>query len=351
MVSSIRRLLGIAAFSALALTPAAAQERYNVGGEHVAIYNLAGEVSVTAATGSAVTVEVRRGGRDASDLRVDVGDVGGTQALRVLYPSDRIVYAREGGRQTTQLRVRPDGTWGGGDGWMGRGDRVQVSTRGSGMEAHADLAIGVPRGQRVDIHLALGRITAENVDGRIELDTHSGSVSARNMSGFLSVDTGSGSVDVAGMRGDLEIDTGSGGVRVSDVNGREIGIDTGSGGVQANGLVASRIEIDTGSGGIDLLGSSAREVSLDTGSGSVRAELSGDIDNLEVDTGSGGVTLRLPESLGATLAIETGSGGIEVDFPVSITRRSRDELRGQIGDGSGRIVVDTGSGSVRIGRL
>ena len=351
MQSPTRLALGALALSALAFSPAAGQERYDVGGDHVAIFNLAGEITLTGTSGGAVTVAVRRGGADAEQLRVDVGDVGGVQALRVIYPSDRVVYDRGGWGGNTEVRVREDGTWDDREQWRGRGDRVRVSSRGSGLDAHADLSIGVPRGQRVEIFLAVGRISAENVDGRVLLDTHAGGVVARSMSGFLSVDTGSGSVEVLGMQGDLEVDTGSGSVRVADVSGSEIGVDTGSGGVEATGLTASRIEIDTGSGGIDLLRSAARDVRLDTGSGSVEAELSGEVENVEVDTGSGSVTLRLPESLSATVAIETGSGGIEVDFPIAITRRSRDELRGQIGDGAGRIVVDTGSGSIRLLRL
>lgn len=348
-------LMGVTAIAAsvLAVSGAAAQERFNVGGDHVAVYNLAGEVTVVGTAGGDVTVEVRRAGADASQLRVEVGEIGGgVEALRVIYPADRIVYDDgPGWGGSSELRVRPDGTWGGGEGWRNSGDRVRVSGRGSGLEAHADLRIGVPRGQRVDIYLAVGRITAENVEGRILLDTHSGGIIARSMRGFLRADTGSGDVEVAGMEGDLEVDTGSGGVRVSDVRGQEISIDTGSGGVDASALAAASIEIDTGSGSIDLLRSAARSVRLDTGSGSVEAELSGQIDDLAVDTGSGSVTLRLPASLDATLAIETGSGGIDVDFPISITRRARDELRGQIGEGRGRIVIDTGSGSVSLRRM
>lgn len=352
MVNPMRLVAGTAMLSALTLSPAAAQERYNVGGDHVAIYNLAGEVDVGAAAGREVTVQVTRGGADAEGLRVEVGDIGGgVQALRVIYPSDRVVYDPSGWNGQTEMRVRADGTWGGDSGMRGRGERVRISSRGTGMQAHADLRIGVPRGQRVDIYIGAGRISAENVDGRVRLDTQTGEVVARGMSGWLSIDTGSGSVEVAGMQGELDVDTGSGSVRVSDVRGERLLVDTGSGGVDATGVTASRIEIDTGSGGIDLLRSSAREVRLDTGSGSVDAELSGQIDDLEVDTGSGGVTLRLPESLDATLALETGSGGIDVEFPISVTRRARDELRGQIGSGRGRIVVDTGSGSIRLRRM
>lgn len=348
-MSGLMRLMAVTSALALA-TPAVAQERYAVGGDDVAIYNLAGEVTVTGGQGSDVAVEVTRGGRDAQRLDVQIGEIDGRQTLRVLYPSDRIVYNPGRGGGNTTVTVRPDGTWGGDGigGWFGRSDRVRITSRGGGLDAHADLRVTVPEGRRIAIHLAVGRITAANVNGRVVLDTHSGGVEAQDMTGYLNIDTGSGSVAVQGMDGDLLIDTGSGGVRASDVTGQEIGIDTGSGGVEADGLAARRIDIDTGSGTITMRRSSARDIRLDTGSGSVRADLTTEIDRLVVDTGSGSVTVRLPADLSARLAIETGSGGIETDFPVMITRRARDELHGTIGDGRGTIEIDTGSGSVRL---
>ena len=342
------RLLALAGALALAV-PVTAQERYTVGGDEVAVYNLAGEVTVAGGGSGEVTVDVMRGGADAGRLDVQVGEVNGRQALRVLYPADRITYdaGRWGG--STTLRVDRDVTWGGDrDGWWNGGERVRISNRGGGLDAHADLRVTVPEGKEIAIYLAVGRITASNVNGTVILDTHAGGVEARDMTGYLNVDTGSGSVEVTGMDGDLGVDTGSGSVRVGDVTGEEVGIDTGSGRVQADGVAARRINIDTGSGSIDLRRASAREVRLDTGSGSVEADLTEDIDRLAVDTGSGSVTVRLPADVGARLAIETGSGGIHTDFPVMVTRRARDELHGEVGDGRGSIEIDTGSGSVRL---
>ncbi|MGK7311769.1 MAG: DUF4097 family beta strand repeat-containing protein [Candidatus Longimicrobiales bacterium M2_2A_002] len=339
----------VAALAFAVPTGLLAQESYTVRGDRVAVYNLAGEVDLVAGDGDEVTVRVMRGGADGDALDVQIGEIDGRQTLRVVYPSDRIHYDGDGWGGRTDVQVRRDGTWGGG--WRDRGDRVRISSRGSGLDAHADLRIEVPRGQEIDLHVAVGRITASSVDGRVRLGTHSGGVEARDMAGQLTIDTGSGSVDVVGMEGDLDIDTGSGSVRIADVNAERVGVDTGSGGVEGEGVQARRIEIDTGSGGIELRRSSARDVELDTGSGSVRAELATDIDRLIADTGSGSVTLRLPDGLNAELDIDTGSGGIEVDFPVMATHRERGELRGRIGDGGGRIEVDTGSGSVRIQRM
>lgn len=347
-MSGTIRWLAVAGALAVA-APSTAQERYTVGGSDVAIYNLAGEITVTGSRDGEVTVAVTRGGSDAGQLDVQVGEIGGRQTLRVMYPSDRVMYGEGRWGGSTTLRVASDGTWGGDRSrWGNRGDQVRISNRGGGLDAHANLHITVPDGQRAAIYLAIGRITASNVNGRLVLDTHAGGVEARSMSGQLGIDTGSGSVEVAGMDGDLAIDTGSGSVIVSDVTGEDVGIDTGSGSVDASGIAARRINIDTGSGGIDLARSSARDIRLDTGTGSVTADLTTDIDRLVIDTGSGRVTVRLPADLGARLAIETGSGGIETDFPVMVTRRARGELYGEIGDGRGTIEIDTGSGGVRL---
>jgi hypothetical protein len=49
--------------------------------------------------------------------------------------------------------------------------------------------------------------------------------------------------------------------------------------------------------------------------------------------------------------IETGSGGIDLGgVPVTVTRMENDHLTGKIGDGRGRMKIETGSGGVRLVR-
>jgi hypothetical protein len=343
----------LALVGAMAPTTGHAQERYALGGEHVAIYNLAGELEVVGTTAGQVTVDVQRGGRDSGELRVEVGRVGGTQALRVVYPSRRVVYQRGtrswfGSRSTTQLNVRDDGTWGG-DGERGRS--VRITGGGSGLDAHADLRIGVPRGQRVDLYVGVGRVTAENVDGRVHLQTSTGEINVARMAGALVVRTGSGRIHVDGMAGALAVRSGSGAIRVAQVEGDSVSIRTGSGRVAGDGVAASLVRVRTGSGGVQLRRSAGREVHLNTGSGSVSAELVGAVDTLRVRTGSGGVTLHLAEGVDAEVRIRTGSGRIETDFPILVTTQARRELSGVIGEGHGTIQVTTGSGSVRLRSL
>jgi DUF4097 and DUF4098 domain-containing protein YvlB len=92
----------------------------------------------------------------------------------------------------------------------------------------------------------------------------------------------------------------------------------------------------------------APQVSLETGSGSVTADLSGEVWNVNVETGSGDVTLKAPATLAAEVDIETSSGDIETDFEVAVTRHARDHMTGRIGDGGGKIAIETGSGGIKL---
>lgn len=334
------------AVAMLVAGPVAAQDVERLRGSEVAIYNIAGQVEVVRGSGADVVVRIERGGRDSGELSVEIGDVRGREALRVIYPSDEIVYPEMGRGSNTQMSIRSDGTFS--DGGRGRNDRVRIRGRGDGMEAWADMVIEVPDGTDLSVYLAVGEVVAEGVEGDLSIDTGSGAVRAASIVGELSIDTGSGSISVRGVDGDVSIDTGSGRIEASEIRGRSISIDTGSGSVNGFGLEADEIIVDTGSGSIELESVTAPEVHLDTGSGSIDIELMSDVERLEADTGSGSVTVRAPQDLGARVEIETGSGGIDLDFPVEVRTVRRDHLEGTVGDGRGQISIDTGSGSIKL---
>ena len=349
MKYNILRLIATAAVLALAVPSlgGAQTEQFELRGEHVAIYNLVGEVSVEAGSGSAVTVEITRGGEDAGRLSVVTGELRGRETLRVLYPSDRIVYQRNGRNYNTQMRVRDDGTFNG-DWDDDDRNRVTISSAGSGLEAHADMRIRVPDGQRISVYWGVGEASVTNVNGRLRVDGSATRVTATGTRGELVIDIGSGSVEVTDAEGEVNIDTGSGSVEVARVRGDALLIDTGSGRVTVSGANVSRLDIDTGSGRITVGRTGARDIRLDTGSGSIDLTVTSEAADIILDTGSGSITVTLPDGFGAEVEIETGSGGIELDMPLTVRRWSRDHVVGTLGNGSGRLVIDTGSGSVTI---
>jgi lia operon protein LiaG len=328
-------------------------ERHTVTGDDVAIYDLAGVVRVEGGSGSAVIVELRRGGRDAARLRVEQGALRGRETLRVIFPDDDVVYRELGGGSNTTLDVRDDGTFGDGDGKrvFGGRHRVRISGSGEGLEAHADLRIAVPAGKRVAVYLGVGQAFVTNVNGDLRVDVASADVAADHTKGSLYVDTGSGDVRVGEAEGDLTLDTGSGNVIVSGARGGTVKLDTGSGNVTAERITADVLNVDTGSGDVVASGITSRDVTIDTGSGGVRLGLLTDIESLNVDTGSGDVTIDVPADFGARVDIETGSGGIELrGVQVRTTRLESDHLTGEIGDGRGQLKVSTGSGGITLQR-
>jgi lia operon protein LiaG len=341
------RLVGALALSALVTVPALAQtEQRSVKGSTVAIYNLAGRLRVVAGTGDAVVVEIARGGADAAKLRVETGVIGGRETLRIVYPGDRIVYPDS--RSRTSVDVRSDGTFSDGS-WQDRDrDRVEIRGYGPGLEAFADLVVRVPKGQRIELFLAVGRAEITSVEGDVMLDVGAAEVDVAGVKGNLVLDTGSGRVAVRDVTGNLNVDTGSGGLSLDRVTGDILRIDSGSGGVQANDITVREFNADVGSGGLRVFRMKAPLVSAETGSGGITLELLSDVERLTVETGSGGATIRVPATLNAEVDAETGSGGFSSDFEITTRRMSRNHIVGRIGEGRGRIRIEAGSGTVRL---
>ena len=322
--------------------------RYSFKGKEVTVYNLVGSLEILPGTGTAVVAEVQVQGQDAAKLKVLIGPVQGRQALRVVYPDDRVVVPSMGQHSTTTLRVRKDGTFGDDKG-HDQGRRMTLSGRGPGIEASADVKLLVPAGTNLIVHWGHGSASVARVDANVTVDGASMPIQAEDLHGPFHADIGSGSVDVLGSDAEINIDTGSGRVHLRDVRTREnILVDTGSGEVSGENLSAASVAIDTGSGSITLEKVEAKSVTLDTGSGEIDLDLTTDVSTLVVESGSGDVTVSFPPGVGAQLSVETGSGGIRSELALETQVRKHDALIGRIGDGRGTIEIETGSGTVTL---
>jgi lia operon protein LiaG len=347
----------LAVVPALVPLPAGAAEgHHTLLGPRVHVYNLAGSVELVAGDGNEVVVRSTTGGRDGAQVKVHRMP-GAEPAIVFQYPGRKLVYPRSAGRGSfrSTIDVGADGRFG--DGWgkngLGVGRRkVEIRSSGEGLEAWTDLRISVPRGQRAAIHLGVGGVSVTNVDGELLVDCAAAGVEAAGTRGSLRIDTGSGGVDVRDARGHLSVDTGSGGVSVIDFQGSNVDVDTGSGSVKMAAVTATmEVGVDTGSGRVEIVDVRAPRVGVDTGSGSVFVRLAANVEHLTIDTGSGAVSVEAPTTLDATVRMETGSGGLDVDFPMNTVSRDGDSLSGTIGQGKGRIQLETGSGRIKLSRV
>src|SRR4051812_36255862 len=233
---AVPALSGLVALLAPMTRSDAQTERRTLVGDRVAVYNLVGRVQVEGGSGSDVSVEVERGGRNGGALRIATGEIGGRETLRVIYDEDRIVYSEMGRRGRTQLSVNADGTFGDSNDHGDDRDhnKVEITSSGSGAEEYADLRVTVPRGRSLELHLAVGEVRVANVEGDLRIDVAAATITTKHTRGTLSLDTGAGQVDVQDVDGDVDLDTGSGGVNVSGVRGNTLKMDTGSGSLTAS---------------------------------------------------------------------------------------------------------------------
>jgi hypothetical protein len=344
------RLATLALVLVPSLAPAQSVERVTLEGSEVAVYNLVGRLRVEGGGGSSVVVEVTRAGRDASRLQVEKGDVRGRMALRIVYPDDRIVYSDASWNGRTNFSIADDGTWG--DNHRGGYDhrRIEVSSRGDGVDAHADLRVIVPKGKSLVLHQGVGETTIDNVDGKLSVDVAASRVRASHVRGSLQLDAGSGGVEVTDMTGDLSLDCGSGGAVLDGIRGGSLKMDIGSGSLRGREIDVSQVTADVGSGGVRLSALKSPRIHLEAGSGGADLELLASPDDVSIEAGSGGVTLRMPAATSAYVDVETGSGGVDSDFEVKVSRIEKHALHGTIGSGKGRIRIEAGSGHVRLVR-
>lgn len=341
--------------------PAIAQSsRHVLKGDSVAVYNLVGELRLEPGSGSDVVVEVQRGGADAAKLDIQTGPLRGRETLRIIYPDDVIVMPEWGRGWNTTLRVRDDGTFGDldrghrrGGGWMRDGREVRITGRSrNGLAAFADLRIAIPARKTISVNLGVGKAFISNVDGNIRVFVASADVAADRTRGTLRVETGSGNVDLRTAAGDVTLETGSGDLTVSGMQGTSLRLATGSGNVTITDGKAGTIHVETGSGEIDATGASADELSFETGSGNVDVALVATFQSARIETGSGDVTLRVPPTAGAQVDLGTGSGDIDLGgLTLQVRRIQSDHVTGTLGDGRGRLSVETGSGNVRLMKL
>lgn len=205
----------------------------------------------------------------------------------------------------------------------------------------------VPANTNLRAHTGSGRIEVQSVDGWVNAETGSGSLTLGRITGAVVAETGSGSIEVLGAGEGLTARTGSGSIRAQELAG-PVRAESGSGRIEVSYAGAGDGDLSTGSGSVVVDGiQGALRVRTGSGGVSVAGEPVGGWD---VEAGSGGITLRLPVDAAFELDARSGSGSIRNSHPMTTTsgRSERNRLQGQVRGGGARVLLSTGSGSIRI---
>lgn len=262
---------------------------------HVSIGNVAGTVTVIAWD------------RDEVQVGGELGDGTGPLAI-------------SGSNENLTIKVQPKG----GTGWFhwGGDRRMGPST----LELH------VPRAASLEVSVVSAPLVIDGLSGgTIDVDSVSGRSRINAQTPRLKVNSVSGGVELAGHADQASLQTVSGDILAPALGG-DARLQTVSGHIRADGGPWRRLSLSTVSGNVQLAGKLATDGSID------------------IDSMSGDVQLQLPAGTSGTLHGSSFSGDLRSDFG---TVRKQEHGPGssldvRLGDGHGRISIETFSGDLRV---
>ncbi|GAA1454444.1 DUF4097 family beta strand repeat-containing protein [Nocardiopsis tropica] len=204
------------------------------------------------------------------------------------------------------------------------GDGLEVEAVCQGVPFFGGCAVNyeitVPEGTEVTVETVSGRISAENVDGALELSTTSGPVEVSDNVGDVTVDTTSGQVSLAGVEGSVGIDTTSGEVSATG-SGERLEASSTSGRVDVSGFAAESVRAESTSGDVTV-GGGFTTAEASTVSGRIEVATGDAFDTLTLDTTSGSIDVRVPRGAYDVTGDST-SGERDVDVDVEDGAASR----------------------------
>jgi DUF4097 and DUF4098 domain-containing protein YvlB len=249
----------------------------------------------------------------------------------------------------------------------GKDDRSIWSVVRGGPGSRIDFTIEIPSDFDVHTFTTSGDVHVTNVAGIARVNATSGDVHLRDIGGSSFIDLTSGGIEILEIGGDLQIAASSGDADIRRVKGI-LKVETTSGNVLAR-EVGRDATVQLITGNLDLKGCLGSVVfSTSSGNGRIvgvhggvsASSSSGDLEvailpvgekEFYLSTASGNVIVRfLPEEdYGFQLDVNTCTGAIRGDMELTkLDQISRRKLKGVVGNGKSRVIIETASGDVSI---
>ncbi|HWX65538.1 MAG TPA: DUF4097 family beta strand repeat-containing protein [Rhodanobacter sp.] len=218
------------------------------------------------------------------------------------------------------IKVEPQG----GSGWF--------NWKGDNNMAPTTLELHVPEAASLDIDVVSAPLVIDGMDGgSIAVNTVSGKARINARTPSLKVDSVSGGIELAGHAEQADLQTVSGEI-LAPALGSDVKLQTISGRIQAAGGPWRKLTLSTVSGDVQLTGGLTVDGSLG------------------IDSMSGDVQLQLPANTSGNLHASSFSGNLRSDFgtPKEPEHGPGSSLNVRLGDGSGKINIETFSGDLRV---
>jgi DUF4097 and DUF4098 domain-containing protein YvlB len=206
----------------------------------------------------------------------------------------------------------------------------------------------------ITVKSSSGSITAEIIKSSAQLTTSYGSITCTDMSdGDIKLKTSSGNVKITNASfGDCEAHTSYGSIVSDELKGRSIKLNSGSGSISLTASSADTTNLYTSYGRITCRQITTNDVTARSGSGSIDIIYSESTPGqivADLDTSYGSIDLTAPQNFTGQVDLSTSYGSIRTNRPITVQGEiSKKELKGTIGEGSGKLHLHTGSGSINL---
>jgi len=209
-------------------------------------------------------------------------------------------------------------------------------------------------GDNITVKSSSGSITAEIIKGPTQLTTSYGSITCTDISdGDLKLKTSSGKIKLSNASfGDCDAHTSYGSIVSDELKGKLIKLHSGSGSINVTDSSADTTNLSTSYGRITCRQITTNEITAKSGSGNLDitcSDLTSDEIVADLVTSYGSIDFTAPQNFTGQVDLSTSYGSIRTNRPITISGEiSKKKLKGTIGEGAGKLYMQTSSGSINL---
>jgi len=220
-------------------------------------------------------------------------------------------------------------------------DRVEIRNVGSVVTVKSESRMGPPHA--IDYRITVPVKTDLSVSGvyqDVSVDGVQGSVEVSTVNGDVTLTGGDGFVSLKSVEGDVRVSGANAKIVVESVNA-DVRVESSTGDIEAT----------TVNGDVELLGVTSAVATANTVNGDIKFDGPiQDAGRYDFSTNNGDITASVPETANATVSVETFSGEFESTYPVKLTQSRKNRFTFVLGNGSGRINLESFQGTIRIAK-
>jgi DUF4097 and DUF4098 domain-containing protein YvlB len=250
-------------------------------------------------------------------VRLELHDVGGDVKVQAWDKPSIRISATHGSRDYLDISVSA----------VAVGVRAR-SRRGS--PALVDYEIWVPAATPLDISGPQADVFVDGLTGDISAETVEGAIQVRGGNGYISLRSTEGAVTLEGARGRVQVSSVEGKITLKDVAG-QVTVETNDGDITLDGVDGDDVDANTVDGAVKFRGA------IKDGGRYHFATHDGDLD------------ITVPDATNATVYVATREGNFDANFPVTVPKaRKGKRFSFTMGNGSAKIELESFDGSINL---